>query len=121
MNDRDRRTTWETYARAWKEARYEDKRAALAESVSETAVYRDPTSQLEGHDALLQHMVGFHQQVPGGWFETIYFLSHHDRSIARWNMHDQNDAVIGEGISYAEYDRDGKLVAMTGFFETPSA
>lgn len=29
-------------------------------------------------------------------------------------------AVVGEGISYGEYDTRGKLVAMTGFFEVPA-
>ncbi len=51
---------------------------------------------------------------------TTYFLEHHGRSIARWNMVDGEGAVLGDGISYGEYGDDGKLVAMTGFFEPPA-
>jgi hypothetical protein len=115
----DRRAIWETYAAAWKATTVESKLAAIAESVSPACTYRDPTSQREGHAQLLEHMVEFHAQVPGGHFETKYFLAHHDRSIARWNMLSASGDVLGEGISYGEYGADGKLLTMTGFFETP--
>lgn len=29
--------------------------------------------------------------------------------------------TVGEGISYAEYDEQAKLVVMTGFFEPPAS
>lgn len=66
-------------------------------------------------------MLGFHQHVPGGSFETHYFLAHHERSIAKWNMCNGAGEIIGEGVSYGEYGRDGKLVAMTGFFDPLTA
>lgn len=119
MNSDDRRATWETYAAAWKEPSEDAKRAALAKSVSPACVYRDPLMRVDGHDALLAYMRSFHEQVPGGHFETTYFLAHHERSIARWNMRDAAGAIIGDGMSYGEYDAQGKLLAMTGFFEAP--
>ena len=119
-NEGDRRATWEAYANAWREPTARGKEAALAESVSPASIYRDPLIQAEGHPALVEAMLDFHRQMPGGYFETTYFLAHHDRSIARWNMRTGDGAVVGEGISYGEYDAHGKLVAMTGFFETPA-
>ena len=119
-NENGRRETWETYAAAWKEPTAQGKEAALAASVHPACTYRDPLMQVEGHAAQVEAMLGFHRQVPGGHFETTYFLAHHDRSIARWNMRTGDGAVVGEGISYGEYDAHGKLVAMTGFFETPA-
>ncbi len=121
MNSNDKRTTWENYASAWKETSKEAKHAAILSSVAPSCVYRDPDTQLEGHDALVEHMLAFHAQVPGGWFETTYFLAHHDRSIAKWNMRLPDGSLAGDGVSYGEYDESGRLITMTGFFGAPPA
>jgi hypothetical protein len=107
---------WDRYSEAWKEPTREKKLAALRASVVPSCTYRDPSAIVEGHDALVEHMLGFHQQVPGGWFDTQSFLTHHGRSLATWNMMSAEGQVIGSGMSYAEYDDRGFLVAMTGFF-----
>lgn len=116
----DHKKTWETYVAAWRNPSEAEKRAALQQAVAETAEYRDPLAEAKGHDSLIGYMLTFHQQAPGAYFATTYFLAHHDRSIARWNMVDQQGNVLGDGISYGQYGSDGKLVAMTGFFEVPS-
>jgi hypothetical protein len=121
MSNDGKRETWETYVSAWKETSGDGKRAALIASVAPACVYRDPLTQADGHDALIAYMLGFHQQVPGGHFETTYFLAHHDRSIAKWRMRSGDGTVVGEGVSYGEYDAHGKLSAMTGFFDTNEA
>ena len=113
------RETWESYAKAWK---VEDRAAKLAElgrCVAHHAVYCDPVAECRGHDQLVDYMLDFHKQVPGGHFQTTYFLVHHGRSIAKWNMMDGAGVRLGEGMSYGEYGIDGTLVAMTGFFEVP--
>jgi SnoaL-like domain len=117
----DARATWERYAAAWRATTRADKLAALATSVAPACTYRDPLTVAEGHEALVEYMLGFHQQVPGGHFETVSFITHHQRSVATWTMRDAARQVIGDGISYGEYADDGKLVAMTGFFAVPGA
>ncbi|MGE0315722.1 MAG: nuclear transport factor 2 family protein [Lautropia sp.] len=117
----DAKYVWETYASAWKAESAEAKSAMLANSVAEDATYRDPLAECHGHQALTDYMLAFHAQVPGGHFRTTYFLAHHDRSIARWDMVDGQGHKIGDGVSYGEYAPDGRLVAMTGFFEPPAA
>jgi hypothetical protein len=112
-----KRAIWDTYAGAWKEPTKAGKLAALRESVVPSCTYRDPSAVAEGHEQLVDYMLGFHQQVPNGWFDTTYFLAHHGRSIAKWNMIDGKGQVIGDGMSYGEYDEQGLLTAMTGFFE----
>ncbi|MBM3572311.1 MAG: nuclear transport factor 2 family protein [Alphaproteobacteria bacterium] len=112
---------WEIYASAWRAAGAEAKQELLARSVSADAIYRDPLAECPGHLPLISYMLEFHQQVPGGYFETTYFLAHHQRSIAKWNMRDGAGQKIGEGVSYGEYGKDGKLIAMTGFFDPPPA
>ena len=111
--------TWTAYTLAWKAASAEEQRAQFARSLTPTCVYTDPLVRAEGWDALVAYMDAFHEQVPGGHFQTTYFLAHSGRCIAKWNMVDAQGAVLSDGISYGEYGSDGKLLAMTGFFETP--
>ncbi|MEM6991818.1 MAG: nuclear transport factor 2 family protein [Myxococcota bacterium] len=111
--------TWERYVLAWKSTSMDTKRQACREALAADCVYTDPLMQTHGHDALLEYMAQFHRQIPGGHFVTTYFLAHHDRCVARWNMVAGDGSVLGDGISYGEFGDGGKLVAMTGFFEPP--
>ncbi|MEQ1515409.1 MAG: nuclear transport factor 2 family protein [Usitatibacteraceae bacterium] len=115
----DKRTTWETYANAWKVTTAQEKTQALKQSVAPACVYQDPITVTKGYDELVAYMLAFHQQIPDGHFVTTYFLAHHDVSIAKWNMVSGDGTIIGDGASYGRYNEEGALVAMTGFFETP--
>lgn len=117
MNDHQH--TWETYTSSWKAGTKEEKQALFEKSLIPECQYNDPLTLTQGWDELQVYMLDFHQQIPGGHFVTTYFLSHSDKSIARWEMRSANEAVLGEGISYGEYNTAGKLVTMTGFFEPP--
>jgi hypothetical protein len=113
--------TWETYVSAWRIPSVDEKRRILQQAVADSGEYRDPLAETKGHDQLIGYMVAFHEQAPGAYFTTTYFLAHHDRSVARWNMVDGEGNVLGDGITYGQYGGDGKLVAMTGFFEVPKS
>ena len=108
---------WQTYASSWKAETAEEKRALFERSLQTGCTYTDPLTQLEGWDALLEYMLEFHKQIPGGHFVTTWFLEHHQRSIAKWEMRNGEGTVLGEGISYGTFS-EGKLTSMTGFFET---
>lgn len=112
------RTTWDTYASTWKEPDAARKLAALERCCSPDCVYRDPLTQTRGWNELVAYMLQFHEQVPGGHFVVQSFAAHHDRSLATWHMCAANGDVLGTGTSYGEYDAAGKLLTMTGFFET---
>jgi hypothetical protein len=112
----NKRTIWETYADAWAAAGPAEKAAALQQSCESGCIYRDPQQRADGHDSLIQVMLAFHQQVPGGNFVTTHFQEHHDRSLAKWTMHDADGKLLGDGISFGEYSPEGKLLTMTGFF-----
>jgi hypothetical protein len=114
----DARQTWERYVSAWKATEAGDKRALFDGCLSPLCVYRDPQTERRGWDDVLAYMLEFHRQVPGGHFVTDQFVAHHGRSMARWTMRDAAGRILGEGTSYGEYDEDGRLLAMTGFFET---
>ncbi len=110
---------WETYVESWKAETAEEKRALFKNCLITSNQYNDPMIKTKGWDELIQYMLDFHQQIPGGHFKTTYFLAHSNKSIARWEMRDGNNTIHGEGISYAEYNEHGKLISETGFFETP--
>lgn len=111
------RKTWDTYASTWN-APADQRKALFEASLDARCVYTDPTQQTEGWDALMAYMDEFQQQVPGGHFVTRTFQTHHDRSIATWTMHGEDGSTLGQGISYGQYTAQGKLIAMTGFFDT---
>lgn len=113
------RQTWETYTAAWKPENAPERRSLFEQTLSADCEYRDPLVHAAGWDALDAYMQDFQRQVPGGHFVTTWFLAHHGRSIAKWEMRGADAAVLGHGVSYAEYAGDGKLRAMNGFFDTP--
>jgi hypothetical protein len=115
-----KQATWGKYVSAWEEATAKGKADVLRSSAAVGCVYTDPVTIASGHEELIAYMLAFHQQVPGGHFVTTYFLAHHDVSIAKWNMVSGDGTVIGDGVSYGQYNEQDMLVAMTGFFETPS-
>jgi len=119
LNTRDARATWERYAESWKVSGAAAKRALHETCLAPNCTYTDPLVVAQGRDALVEYMLEFHHQVPGGHFVTDHFLAHHDRGIARWRMVGGDGTTLSDGISYCEYDADGRLRAMTGFFEPP--
>jgi hypothetical protein len=119
MDDTTFKATWDTYAAAWQAASSAEKRALFKKSLDPACQYHDPLIKTKGWDELEAYMRDFHRQIPGGHFVTSYFLAHSNKSIARWEMRNGKNVVLGEGISYGEYNENGNLVAMTGFFEPP--
>ena len=109
---------WETYTSTWRAKTELEKRKAFAECLSIDCIYRDPLVVADGWDALIAYMLDFHKTVPGGYFVTREFKSHNQRSISEWNMCAENGTVIGIGISYGEYNAEGKLTSMSGFFDS---
>ena len=115
----DERETWETYVASWKAATETEKKALFAESLAPDCVYTDPISRTEGWNELMAYMVDFHRQVPGGYFVTRHFQVHHGACLAQWDMVARDGTVLSAGISHGRFGDDGRLVAMTGFFDTP--
>ncbi len=110
---------WEQYVATWKTTSAKEKASLAKQCLEDSCVYTDPLERTEGHEALIGYMMEFQKQVPGGHFVTTYFLAHHNKSIAKWNMVNGEGDVLGDGISYGEYNDDNRLVAMTGFFQAP--
>ena len=111
--------TWETYTASWKAAASAEKRALFKLCLDPACQYHDPLIKTKGWDELEAYMLDFHRQIPGGHFVTVQFLAHSNKSIARWEMRNGANVLLGDGMSYGEYNDAGKLMSMTGFFEPP--
>jgi hypothetical protein len=64
-------------------------------------------------------MGGFQASGPGGVFRISAVLHHHDRSLARWALHGPDGRVLQTGTSFGVLADDGRLAAITGFFDPP--
>lgn len=109
--------TWETYTSSWKAETEAEKQELFSQSLAKNCIYNDPITKAQGWDNLAKYMNEFHQQVPGGHFVTTSFMSHSNKSVVTWEMKNGDNIVLGDGISYGEYNDQGLLTAMTGFFE----
>lgn len=112
--------TWETYVSTWNTEDDAEKRAVFEKALDTECEYNDPLVTTKGWDELEKYMSDFHQQIPGGHFVTTYFLAHHNKSIAKWEMRNGENIILGNGISYGEYNKNGLLISITGFFEQPN-
>ena len=112
--------TWELCVASWKAETEAEKQELFKQALADDCVYNDPTAKIKGSDALAQHMLGFQQQIPGGHFVTTSFMSHSNKSIATWDLKMGDNITLGSGISYGEYNEQGLLTSMTGFFELPA-
>ena len=110
--------TWLTYVGAWNAQSQTDRERLLSEVTATNSHYNDPNVELKGHKALADYMAGFHKQMPGAHFVLTRFISHHQQSIACWNLCDSSGNTVFTGISYGTYDARGKLTAERGFFDT---
>ncbi len=109
--------TWNNYALSWKAKTADEKRVLFSKCLDDNCVYTSPVITTHGWDELVDHMLEFHNNVPGGYFNTTYFRTYDNKSITRWDMVTGDDIVVGDGISYCEYNDNGKLTVMTGFFD----
>ena len=119
MNTNNFAETWERYVSSWKSDSDPQRQALFESCLDVDCQYTDPLIQAKGWQELAAYMRDFHKQIPGGHFVTTYFLAHHGKSIAKWEMRNQDAVVLGEGVSYGEYSAQGKLRSMTGFFDAP--
>jgi hypothetical protein len=112
--------TWYAYGKAWSETDPQKRLTILSLNVAPECRYADPASDVQGYEAFSACMADFQQLLPGASFVTTTFFSHHDHSLAHWNMLSVDATVLGTGISYGRYGPDGRLVQMTGFFDNSS-
>ncbi|MBR1148807.1 nuclear transport factor 2 family protein [Bradyrhizobium sp. AUGA SZCCT0431] len=108
------------YGAAWLEADEEERRRLLQISWSEDGAYEDPTASVVGREALIRHIADFQKRLPG---TKIVFASgvdhHHGKFHFLWKMVGPDGKVASEGRDFGEFDRDGRICRIAGFFGSP--
>lgn len=115
----NRETTWKRYSDAWNASSEEHRLAIFTDSLAKDCRYTDPLASTFGWEALATYMRQFQTQIPGGRFAIRNFATHNHCSIAHWDMLSANGEKLGDGVSYGEFDDNGKITTMTGFYEVP--
>ena len=105
------------YVAAWTETDEGKRRTLLEKSWAENGIYTDPTVEVVGREALVQHIGGIHQRFAG---HRILLTSgvdeHHGRLRFTWDMVSPEGSRVSEGIDFGEVGSDNRLIRITGFF-----
>jgi SnoaL-like domain len=117
MTDSNLADLLDTYATSWGALPAHERLRAFEACLAEDFIYTDPNTRTTGYTELCAYMDGFQQQLPGGGFVNRHVAQHHDCLLVSWDMTDASGAVLSPGTSFGTLGTDGRLTAMTGFFE----
>jgi SnoaL-like protein len=105
-----------SYAAAWNESNEAPRRQLLEKAWATNGTYTDPTAHVEGREALVQHIAGFLESMPGARIvATSHTDSHHGALRFSWRLI-QPDGTAIEGMDFGELDGDGRIKRIVGFF-----
>ena len=107
-----------SYTSAWHQTDRDARRQLLEVAWAADGSYSDPTAQVSGRDAFVDHIGRFHQQFPGARLEvTSEVDSHHQHLRFEWKMVLADGKVSLHGIDIGEVAPDGtNLQRIVGFF-----
>jgi hypothetical protein len=73
--------------------------------------------RLEGREALVAHMAGFHERRPGHTLELTSAVDEHDGWLRfGWRLLGPDGAPVLEGMDVGTLGADGRLTRIVGFF-----
>jgi hypothetical protein len=105
------------YGASWNEPDEAKRRKLLEQAWADDAVYQDPMGRAEGRDALVAHIGGFHQMMPGNTIEMASGVDTYGTAFRfAWEMRDADGNVAVEGIDFGTIAPDGRVASITGFF-----
>jgi hypothetical protein len=106
-----------SYAAAW-DAHDEGKRRALLErSWARDGACCDPTALVEGREAPIAHIGGFHERMPGARIAPTTGVDAHGGHLRfGWRMLGPQATVALEGMDFGELGDDGRPKRIVGFF-----
>jgi len=110
------------YIAAWNESDTARRRELIARTWTEDASYLDPKLSAQGHAALDAMLQGVQGMFPGHRFRRLGAAdAHHDRLRFRWVLEAAGGAPVVEGTDMAVLATDGRMAAVTGFFDPVAA
>ena len=113
----DATETVTAYGEAWNEPDEAKRRALLESAWADDGSYCDPTASVDGREALLAHIAGFREMMPGARIEpTSGVEEHHGWARFAWSMIGPDGAAAMDGFDVCELAPDGRLQRIVGFF-----
>jgi hypothetical protein len=105
------------YGASWNEPDEAQRQKLLEQSWADDAIYQDPTGRAEGRDALVAHIGGFHQMMPGSTIDITSGIDTYGTAFRfAWEMRDADGNVAVEGMDAGTIAPDGRIASITGFF-----
>lgn len=105
------------YGAAWGETDEDARRKVLDEAWADDGLYCDPTARVEGREALVAHIGGFHQTLPGARIDLASGADEHDGYFRfAWTMFDADGNTVMEGFDVGHRADDGRIDLIVGFF-----
>jgi hypothetical protein len=109
--------TLDKYGDAWNEDDEEARRAQLKESLTDDAVYCDPTAEVAGPHELAEHIEQTRSAFGQFRIErTSGFEEHHGYGRFAWRMMSDDGELIVEGFDVVRIAADGRFQSVIGFF-----
>lgn len=106
-----------TYAAAWDEPDRRRRRAMLEASMTADATYVDPTVEIRGIAALVDHIDAVSARYPGSRLELISAVDvHHGIGRFGWRKVLADGTELPDSIDVVEIAPDGRLARIIGFF-----
>lgn len=106
------------YEQAWKQPDAARRDALLAEVWSKKGVFKDPGGAVAGRTALSKLIGKFHQDFPNTQADRTSKIDFYGRSFRfTWRMEFAKDGRVLEGIDFGEFDADGRIASITGFWQ----
>lgn len=116
MNDRMKQS-WELYVRAWGKMELEQRTTLLRASISSEVLYSDPNVTDLNIDGLISHMEKFQNAIPGGSFVAGDLKVAGGNALAEWVSYKKEGLELTRGVDYLEFDAEGKIKKIVGFFK----
>lgn len=107
----------DAYQTAWNEGDVDTRTSLLEESWADDGRYVDPTADVSGREALVEHITGFRDGLPGAAVLGKSDVVEQAGMVHfRWVTTGLAGAVNIEGMDVGLTDDDGKLTLIAGFF-----
>ncbi len=107
------------YFQAWNEPVADKRDTLLQDCWADNAEYTDPGTHAEGRPALSIEIGKFlgNEQLKGFSIVQASKIDVHHRVFRfQWEMRDPNGNTVTPGIDYGEYDDQGRITKIVGFF-----
>jgi hypothetical protein len=116
MADTD--TLVDNYIAMWNETDPDQRRALVADTVTDDADYVDPLMEGTGVDGIATMIGAAQAQFPGHRFTLVAGPeAHHDRVRFSWSLAADGSAPVAIGVDFASLSGDGRMRSITGFLE----